>query len=523
MKCPNCGASNFDWARKCDDCGHRFRVEQRSTTPSAAAQGEPIVVETLDLQRHAANDIPGKTISINGAAYEILPAIRAIRGATVYALRHQRSRLVTFELKVFSCAAGSHEYDEIKRRGREVFREKVVFSTERDPGANAFVVEEIYEQNGGLVGLQRSFSTHPGPEYYETQMKKAATLINENRIADAIQEYDRVLALNPNHIAALGNKGVCLGRIGDIAGAARLFVQCIELDPNETTSYHNAATFLAGSGRPESATAILAKGLNRYAGEFGTWMLLVRLATEYDTLALVDDVVERGMTLVADSEAGRGLRQRIDESRIRWQRYCAALEQATRMQLSKQWDEALQLLAQAAALSKRNAVAELNCCICLFQKGDLDASFRRTQACQFRLDGNHNRAAGLLLLLTAAGLQKWDVARAVALDFHRRFTTLQDLPLVPAAAKHAHGAELPMFPSRTAVFGAADLIEELGADRVLLTFATIPTRIDCNAEQVTALAQLGERYKQRAAMRMAPTDSNSPEISELDSGSSRPH
>ena len=94
---------------------------------------------------------------------------------------------------------------------------------------------------------------------------------------------------------------------------------------------------------------------------------------------------------------------------------------------------------------------------------------------------------------------------------------------MPAAAKHAHGAELPMFPSRTAVFGAADLIEELGADRVLLTLATIPTRIACTAEQVTALAQLGERYKQRAAMRMAPTDSNSPEISGLDSGSSRPH
>jgi tetratricopeptide (TPR) repeat protein len=321
----------------------------------------------------------------------------------------------------------------------------------------------------------------------------------------------------------LGNKGACLGRTGDVAGALRLFLQCIELDPNETSSYHNAALFLAASGRPEAAMSILAKGLNRYAGEFGTWMLLVQLATEHDTLALVHDVVERGMTFIADSKAGERLRPRIEESRTRWQRYCAALEQAIRVQLSKQWDEALQLLAQAAVLSKRNAVAELNCCICLFQKGDLEASFRRTHACQFRLNGNHQHAAGLLLMLCAAGLQKWDVARAVALDFHRRFPAPMDLPLIPAAAKHAHVSELPMLPTRTAVFAAADSIEEPGVDRILHALVTIPTRIDCSAEQATALTQLGDRYRQRAAMPAKATDSNSPEISDLDLGSSRPH
>jgi len=297
----------------------------------------------------------------------------------------------------------------------------------------------------------------------------------------------------------------------------------MELDPNVTTSYENAAVFLAGSGRPEAATAILAKGLRRYAGEFGTWMFLVQLATEYDTLALVDDVVERGMTLVADSKVGRRLRPRIEESRARWQRYCATLEQAVRLQLSKQWDEALQLLAQSAALSKRNAVAELNCCICLFQKGDFEASFRRTQACQFRLDGNHQRAAALLLLLGAAGLQKWDVARAVALDFHSRFPTPQDLPLIPTAAKHPHAAVLPMFPTGTAVFGAADSIEGPVVDRILMTLATMPTKIGCSAEQLEALAELRTRYLQREAMHLAPTDRNSPEIFDLDSGSSRPH
>jgi hypothetical protein len=523
MKCPNCGESNFDWARKCDDCGHRFAVENRSTTVNAAAHGRAVTNEILDLQRHTVDEIPGKTISINAATYEILPRTRTIRGANVYTLRNLRTRLVTFELKVFSCAAGSNEWEQIKRRGREVFREKAVFSTERDPGANTFVVEEIYEQNGGLVGLQRAFTTHPGPEYYEQRMTKAATLLNEGRIADAIQEYDRVLALNPNHAAAMGNKGVCLGRAGDVAGGVRLFLQCMELEPNETTPYHNAASFLAGSGRPEAATAILAKGLNRYAGEFATWMFLVELATEYDTLSRVDEIVERGMTLIAESKTGQRLRQRIEESRTRWQRYCAALDQAIRLQLSKQWDEALQLLAQVSTLSKRNAVAELNCCICLFQKGDLEASFRRTQACQFKLDGNHQRSAGLLLLLCAAGLQKWDFARAVALDFHRCFPAPALLPGIPAASKHPHAAELSTFPTRTAVFGVADSIEEPGVDRILTTLSTIPTRIDCSSEQLKALTELRERYRQRATMRKAPTDSSGPDILDLDSGSSRPH
>jgi tetratricopeptide (TPR) repeat protein len=516
MMCPSCGGSNFAWARQCDHCGRPLRGDSRSSTPGLTQPDRQVEHQELDLRTHALEDVPGKTVAINGVRYTILKSTRVSRqpNVCVFPLRHQTTLMVHFELKVFRCTPGSAAYESVKARGLRTFREKAPLSTDKDPGAVYFVIEEIYEQNGGLLGLQRAFTDHPGPAYHAARMARAISLLNEGRHVDAIREFDRILELNPNHNAALCNKGVCLARSGDVSGAVDLFSRCIELDANDPAPYQNAALFLSGSGRVEAATKILKKSLNRYAGDFGTWMLLIRIAIENDTLDLVHEIVESGMTLIADTEIGGRLRPELERSRARWIRYCAALEQAIPAQMSQAWDDAVRLLDQTIPLSRRNALAELNRCICLFHKNEIEASVQGLRQCAHRLDGNAALAAALLLLLGSADLGKWDVARGIALGFHRRVETVSQLPRIPVVVKHAQAsAPAPMF------FGA-DCIEDPRIGRIVSTLSKMPAFIQCDAADVKALDELRERYEQLAAMSFPALEPRTPQP---DTGSSKPH
>jgi Flp pilus assembly protein TadD len=454
--------------------------------------------EPLDLGRHALEDIPGKSVVINGVAYRILGRSRVTPAASVYPLLNKRTLLVGLELKVFLCRPGSDDYNATKTRGLRTFREKAMVSSGADPAADFFIIEEIYEQNGGMLGLQRCFGGNPGPNYYPEQMSKALALVRQERPADAMQEFDRILALNPGHIAALGNKGVCLARQGDIPGALQLFLRGIELYANETAAYRNAAMFSAAYGRPEPALGILKKTLSRYAGDFGSWMTLVRIATEHDALDEVDDVVAAGLALVGDTKLGQKLRPVVDESRARWERYSTALEQAASAQLSRAWDNAIPILERAETMSKRNAVAEMNRAVCLFHKGRIHASVELLCRCAHRLYGEHAHAANLLLLLGFAELGEWDRAGSIALDLHKRFEQPLGLPRIPVLVRY------PKDRGPASGVGLANCVEDPGTDRIVATLSRIQAHTPRTVASATAFEQLRERYLQLAAVNLPP-------------------
>src|SRR5262249_53895872 len=155
---------------------------------------------------------------------------------------------------------------------------------------------------------------------------------------------DQVLASSPNHLLALANKGVCLWRVGDVAQALEITFKCIELEPNETLTYRNAATFLTGVGRPEAAIQLLKQSLDRYRAEYKTWVMLLRIAAEYDLLDQVEELVEAGMKLIGDAKIAATFRAWIVPSRVRARRYASSMKSATDAQLAGAWTDAMQHL-----------------------------------------------------------------------------------------------------------------------------------------------------------------------------------
>jgi Flp pilus assembly protein TadD len=68
------------------------------------------------------------------------------------------------------------------------------------------------------------------------------------RMEEAIAEYQRALALNPNHKDALNNLGVDLARQGRMGQAASRFERLITLDPDNADAHTNLGVVLLAQG-----------------------------------------------------------------------------------------------------------------------------------------------------------------------------------------------------------------------------------------------------------------------------------
>jgi tetratricopeptide (TPR) repeat protein len=444
--------------------------------------------ELLDLRRHDLEDVPGKTVFINCVPYTILDLIGQGGEANVYRIRNQRTQEVLFVLNVFLFTPEAPEYEAIRHRGDQTFQSKAYSSSDRDPSAKGFLSLEIYEQNGGLLGFQRYVGRVRDPEEYQVEMSKAGNLTSEGRDPDAVQIFNEVLAHNPNHVSAMCSKGVCLGRAGDIPGGLQLFLRCIELEPNMTVPYHNAGIFLVNSGRPEDAIQILNQALDRYAADFETWLMLVNISTEYDGTELVDDIIDWGLKLISKAKISEHLRARIEESMARSEHYRLAFERAVSAQSSQHWDDAMPYFEEAIAASKRNAIAQLNFCICLFHKGRIKESVQRLRTILHRIHGAPAFASGALLLVGWAHLGEWDTVRFIALDFYRRFERPADLPRIPLLATYDCCLELP------------------NVDRIVSTLSAIPSHLQCPASDMKAFEDLRKKYQQLAATEFTVMD-----------------
>lgn len=56
---------------------------------------------------------------------------------------------------------------------------------------------------------------------------------------DALQLYARIVELQPDHVGALVNAGLCRRRLGDIDGAIRWYDKALAIAPDDTTALQN--------------------------------------------------------------------------------------------------------------------------------------------------------------------------------------------------------------------------------------------------------------------------------------------
>ncbi|MDR1607388.1 MAG: tetratricopeptide repeat protein [Deltaproteobacteria bacterium] len=95
-------------------------------------------------------------------------------------------------------------------------------------------------------------------------------LFEAGDLAGAMEEYQRGLTLDPNHLNLLNSLGVCHGRLGDHRAALMAFDQALALDPENLMALFNKGCSLILDGRLEEAVAILGQAASLPSPGFET-------------------------------------------------------------------------------------------------------------------------------------------------------------------------------------------------------------------------------------------------------------
>src|SRR5215469_11013199 len=64
-------------------------------------------------------------------------------------------------------------------------------------------------------------------------------LYNVGNYSQAIQYYDKALAIDPHYVKALTNKGVALDNLGNYAGAIEYYDKALAIDPHYINALYN--------------------------------------------------------------------------------------------------------------------------------------------------------------------------------------------------------------------------------------------------------------------------------------------
>jgi tetratricopeptide (TPR) repeat protein len=121
-------------------------------------------------------------------------------------------------------------------------------------------------------GLGRDWSAR-------TRVAFGWALYEIGRLEEAVEEYRKALALDPNLASAHNNLGRCLYYLGRREEAVAEYHKAIALDTQFTAAHDNLGDALAGEGRLDEAAAEYGKAVERgskYAAEHLRWLPMVR-------------------------------------------------------------------------------------------------------------------------------------------------------------------------------------------------------------------------------------------------------
>jgi tetratricopeptide (TPR) repeat protein len=93
------------------------------------------------------------------------------------------------------------------------------------------------------------------PDYAEAHDNLALALAGAGRYAEAIGHYQRALQLKPDYPDACANLGVALATSGRLPEAIAQFERALQLNPNFVQARNNLAVALASTGRTQAAIA----------------------------------------------------------------------------------------------------------------------------------------------------------------------------------------------------------------------------------------------------------------------------
>ena len=91
--------------------------------------------------------------------------------------------------------------------------------------------------------------------------EQCASLFKQGRYEESLLYCDKALEIDPNHVLALGNKGVALGNLGRYEEAISYFDKALEIDPNNADALYNKGFALYNLGRYKEAISYFDKAL----------------------------------------------------------------------------------------------------------------------------------------------------------------------------------------------------------------------------------------------------------------------
>jgi tetratricopeptide (TPR) repeat protein len=75
---------------------------------------------------------------------------------------------------------------------------------------------------------------------------------SRDKLAEAICEFERALAINPDYADAHNNLGIALGSSGDVAKAIEHFRRALEIRPGYADAQNNLKLFLSAEASRRS-------------------------------------------------------------------------------------------------------------------------------------------------------------------------------------------------------------------------------------------------------------------------------
>lgn len=320
--------------------------------------------ELLDLGRDDPARPEGKRVRLEGALYRFEgPPHRVRDDAAFHPLRNEATGLVRTWAMLYPLDRGAPEYEE--RRAELATKSFLLLA--KGMGAVAVPQAHVYEVPGGLLKLQPILDSRRAsraPERDEALFGRGVEAQRGGDLPGAVGLFEQVLAGNPGHPEAAMFRAACLAQLRRPREGLAALAAARELEPTEPDLVRTTAAVLLQIGRMAEAMRALDEGLARFPFDWALWRMRVEVALDYDLIRISQPELERMRALFPDSSELEGLVPRLEESQVRAARYAELLASAVELQRAGKWSDALPRLEEAMKVTRGDARARLNACVC---------------------------------------------------------------------------------------------------------------------------------------------------------------
>jgi tetratricopeptide (TPR) repeat protein len=143
---------------------------------------------------------------------------------------------------------------------------------------------KIGRQADAIAAFDRALALKP--DYVEALYNRGAALARLNRLQDAIADFERALVIDPKCTEALNNYGTALQILGRNEEAIAYFDRALAIVPNYVEALCNRGTALKALHRSEDAVAAYDRAENNINDQLGKLDMLARAICDASLLRL---------------------------------------------------------------------------------------------------------------------------------------------------------------------------------------------------------------------------------------------